>query len=283
MEQLLRPYADIFDYFSSLYFFENTPQQTLPHSKVWSDLDLQIKRLFSLNQILDSVSVQEEDIDIFSRLSHLANTDVHKILTQLSTQVDWSQVDWSQVPLPADGGQRRAKFYDTHITDSYEITFDKLFANVIIHLNRNGYLPIDKSLSHIQFILQNFNQIKQLMNNELKSTGISSINFYINYFYGTLPVNSKLLVREVVGIINQTIEKRYPCLHIDTDLVIIKSRKDIDDMLKYLGLPYHIEEISDLIIFNRKKLIKIYKNKEVKIRGFPDLDSEQLKLLGFGI
>lgn len=278
MENTLRRYAEIFDYFSSLYFFENIPQQTLPHSKVWSDLDLQIKRLFSLNKILDSVSVQEEGIDLFSRLSHLANTDVHKMLTQLSTQVDWSQV-----PLPADGGQRRAKFYDTHITDSYEITFDKLFANVIIHLNRNGYLPIDKSLSHIQFILQNFNQIKQLMNNELKSTGISSINFYINYFYGTLPVNSKELVREVVGIINQTIEKRYPCLHIDTDSLIIKSRKDIDDMLKYLGLPYHIEEISDLIIFNRKKLIKIYKNKEVKIRGFPVLDMEQLKLLGFVI
>lgn len=278
MDKLLRPYAEIFDYFSSLYFFENIPQQTIPHSKVWSDIDLQVKRVFSLNQILDSVLVQEDGLDLFSRLSHLTNTDVHKILSKLSTQVDWSQT-----PLPADGGAWKAKFYNTHIRDSYEIRFDKLFANVIIHLNRNGYLPIDKSLSHIHFILQNFNQIKELMNNELKSTGISSINFYINYFYGTLPVNSKELVREVVGIINQTIEKRYPCLHIDTDTLIIKSRKDIDDMLKYLGLPYHIEEISDLIIFNRKKLIKIYKNKEIKIRGFPDLDSEQLKLLGFGI
>lgn len=282
METLLRRYAKIFDYFSSKYYFENhlqkIPSQRL--SEVWTDMDFQIKRTFALNQVLDVEYNDITDFDFFSNLGYLAEVDIYKQLDELKNQ-DGVLDGMSRASIYSSYPFKQEEhFYNTLIRDAIEISFEKLYVHVILHLSRKNYLDFDKSLLHIQFILNHSTAIKEYIDKELIKNQNSSINFYINYFYGTLSEKNKILVRKVVEFVHMAISKRYACLFIDTDEIVIKQKKDIVDMLNFLGLPFEIFEISQIIIFNKRKLIKIYKNGQTKIRGFPELNEKQMKLLG---
>lgn len=276
MEHNLKAYANIFDYFTSKYLFEpyhfNTTYPNQRLSEVWAEIDFQIKRTFTLNQVLDVEYNDTTDSDFLTNLGFLADVDTYKHLDDLK----------KQEPSPYSPYHWKENFYNTLIRDTFEIVFDKLYTHVILHLNRKNYLDFDKSLLHLQFILNNSTAIKQLTNKEVSKHPGSSINFYINYFYGTLSEKNKRLVRKVVEFIHSAIEKRYACLYIDTDEIVIKHKKDIGDMLNFLGIPFKIIEISKIIIFNRKKLIKIYKDGQTTIRGFPEMSETQMKLLDLG-
>jgi hypothetical protein len=266
MDNNLMAYANVFSYYSDFVPTDfNKPSYYSSCSQVWDDMDSSIRRLYSINKVLtpdEEITPRNfaEDFESFTNKS-------------LSTVLNATDI--------LDPAKSLNDFYLTNFSDVTQIEFFKLYSHLIISLKRLGLLDRQNELGHLFFILQNFEEIKNLID-----SNNHALSLYSNYLYGKLPRSDAEKVRIVSKAIEDTIINIQQCIYGDIDIFYLKNQNNtrlflekISYKLDMLGLPYKFRQIDNMVIHSKKKYFIKYSDGEVKIRGFPQPNEKQLNLL----
>lgn len=265
MDETLRQLASIFDYYSDQL---TTVEKNDPLFNFWLEIDKNVKRLYSIGQVLDTSSRELVYPDFESNFQNLCNTSLAHVI-DLANNPNF-------ISLKADFNTDAIR--NTNITDSTRVEFFKLYTHLIVNLRNLGYIDSDGNFNHIFFVIENFEKIKGLLYNKPSL----SLNLYCNYLYGRLSKPDSKKVQLVAEFISKRIQKIKGCFYADLDVFLFKNSKtlpDLDDVFGILGLPYSKKGVENAIIISQKKYFMKLTNGEVLIRGFPELTPEQLQLL----
>jgi hypothetical protein len=267
MDNTLMAYANVFSYYSDFVPTDfNKPSYYSSCSQVWDDMDASIRRLYSINKVLtplDEATPRNfaEDFESFT----------NKSLTSILNST-----------VQSDPAKSLNDFYLTNFSDVTQIEFFKLYSHLIISLKRLGLLDRQNELGHLFFVLQNFEEIKNLIDSKNHA-----LSLYSNYLYGKLPRSDAEKVRIVSKAIEDTIINIQQCIYGDIDIFYLNNQNNtrlflerISYKLDMLGLPYKFRQIDNMIIHSKKRYFIKYSDGEVKIRGFPQPNEKQLNLLG---
>ncbi len=267
MDNTLMAYANVFSYYSDFVPTDfNNSKYYSSCSQVWDDMDASIRRLYAIDKVLtplDEATSRNfaEDFESFT----------NKSLTSILNST-----------VQSDPAKSLNDFYLTNFSDVTQIEFFKLYSHLIISLKRLGLLDRQNELGHLFFVLQNFEEIKNLID-----SNNHALSLYSNYLYGKLPRSDAEKVRIVSKAIEDTIINIQQCIYGDIDIFYLKNQNNtrlflekISYKLDMLGLPYKFRQIDNMIIHSKKRYFVKYSDGEVKIRGFPQPNEKQLNLLG---
>lgn len=269
MEQTLRQFASIFDYYSNT--LTSVEKQASSYYNIWTEIDQNIKRLYSIGQIIE---VPEKELvyqDFKNNFENFCNKSLDEVII-ISSDPDF---------LGFKSSSKIDIIKNSDIRDSTQIQFFKLYSHIIVNLKHLGYIDTNRNFDHIFFVLENFNKINELL--LTKNNDNSALQLYCNYLYGRLPKSDGKKVQIVAQCIANKIQQIKECFYADVDIFFLKNSNftnNIDDFLKILGLPYEKELIDHVVIFSQKKYFLKSANGSVRIRGFPELTPNQLESLG---
>lgn len=269
MTQTLRQFASIFDYYSD----QITDAHSDSYFTIWLEIDKNIKRLYSIGQVLEDSTNRELVYPNFAQnFQNFCNRSLEDVISLSSSDKTLQKLV---------NNSKFEEITNVNISDSTRITFSKFYTHIIVNLNNLGYLDQEHYYTHIFFVIENFEKIQELLNN--KTTTHSALNLYCNFLYGRLPKADGSKVKLVAQFISERIQKITACYFADVDIFFFKnstSLPDLDDFLGILGLPYLKEQVESAVFITQKKYFIKLANGQVNIRGFPELSPKQLETLG---
>lgn len=152
--------------------------------------------------------------------------------------------------------------------DVIKVSFNKFYPNIICRLYEEGTLDVNIKTEPYYYLVKNGDGIKK----KLTQDAIICFNLYINYFFG-LKLNNderQKVVRRGYLIIESL--TKFEWIYADTDEIFFKDSigliNDLKSEIDYMELPYEIELIREMVIFDRKKFSYVDSNGFGKIKGF---------------
>lgn len=256
MENLLKQFAAIFDYYS----FPNIQTSHSYYVSTWNKIDQNIKRLYSLSKVLDST------------------LEVNK------PNFNKNFFDFTGKPLIECIDKQRDKclyvkddLYETLIEDVLQVQFQEFYTHIILGLYHENMLDTDRKLNHMFLVIHNLPKIKEMCGDSF------GLNLYKNFLFGQLLDEDRRRVTNISDKIQTQLTSIKGFLKSDTDKFFFKNHTSLESDLEYslslLKIPYSIRKIDKLIMFPKKKSVIQFDSGELKI-DFPSMNQSQYKAIG---
>ena len=206
-----------------------------------------------------SVSTWDE---IWTQINPVINKTISRVININSIVDNDKFTIKTDIPLRFPIVKTKSPFCDVNtlegclLKDLVKISFIKFYPHIIVSLCEEGVITITKELEVFYYLVKNYKDIKSL----LSPYGSNCFKFFINYFYGKLPVDDReLVVGRGKHIITQLTKLNW--VYADCDEIFIQDEvgvnKQIKDILDIIDFPYEIEHIKEMVIFGKKKYFSI--------------------------
>lgn len=212
----------IFEFYSNSI---NQERNNFISPKIWDEISISLSRIVTIDNLSNTYNTKPIRFPEYS--SHVALVEVKQDITNYK------------------------------ILDVIRISFNSFFPNIIKSLVEEGILKPSSKLSMFSLLLSNISEIRK----ELTFDAKICLKIFINYFYGKLDKDERELVLGRSHLILNHLSSIDGWLYTDIDTVFIidslGTTDTINQKLSILEMPYDIDNIKELLILDKKKLVII--------------------------